>query len=582
VAKGESSQTSGIPGRPLTRLGVFSALILSVGLFAALSLTVGVLSWLAIGAPELPNRRLLTVDDIVGIGSLSLGTAAAIGATVALVVAYRKQRDTEDRRETLVFQAAVQDLGDASLFKRMNGVYALRDLAEQWEGWRQRCIDMLCLTLTQSQGDSADDRVVAAEITALFRAKWTDSSNSWHDCNLTISNCTVGFMDLRGLHMSASLEIERVVIPPEGELLLDGLKLDGKGELRVQHMVVSGSVHTPGITCTSRAKILLRDVILAAKGEMTIKTGLIEAGGVLELHRMRLSEEGRFDATALRVAGKLVVGEVIATGRAKFVMLDSRYMGGKCIFGSISFHHESRFNMVGARLTDGAAIHIDEMFVSSVADLDSLRLLGKSSLIMRNVHLSGAGLVSLRGIYNKKGSRCVLLTTMEERSLVDLRGFENEDDHSVFVVHARMNGEDAIMRFSGGGNYGGHTHIVIDGIGKFARGRVQISEVVLSSGQVELDVDNKIVVDVHPKNWVLRFDPACEVYVPDQLRARLKEGGLCEGAVFQPSASNCWHDEVEQYATGDKIRSVPFGREFTWEEREEALSGGPDYPGDTD
>ncbi|MCM6774099.1 pentapeptide repeat-containing protein [Nocardia sp. CDC159] len=97
------------------------------------------LLWLALGArAETPNQVELT--------KIALSVAAGVGGAVALVVAYRRQRDSERSRFAELFGAAAKQLGDADVAVRMAGVYAMAGVADEFRaaGRRQQCIDVLC------------------------------------------------------------------------------------------------------------------------------------------------------------------------------------------------------------------------------------------------------------------------------------------------------------------------------------------------------------------------------------------------------------------------------------------------------
>jgi uncharacterized protein YjbI with pentapeptide repeats len=80
-----------------------------------------------------------------------LAVVAGAGAAVALVVAYRRQRELEesgrrDRTRLLTerLAAAAVQLGGEQTAVRLAGVYAIAALADEWEEQRQQCISVLC------------------------------------------------------------------------------------------------------------------------------------------------------------------------------------------------------------------------------------------------------------------------------------------------------------------------------------------------------------------------------------------------------------------------------------------------------
>lgn len=92
--------------------------------------------WLNVGSQETAPADLTRI---------SLTVAAGVGGVVALVVAYRRQRDNEQGKFVEGFGAAAKQLGDADAAVRMAGVYAMAGVADQTSNVkRQQCIDVLC------------------------------------------------------------------------------------------------------------------------------------------------------------------------------------------------------------------------------------------------------------------------------------------------------------------------------------------------------------------------------------------------------------------------------------------------------
>jgi uncharacterized protein YjbI with pentapeptide repeats len=82
--------------------------------------------------------------DPIDITKLSFTLAGGVGAAVALVVAYRRQRDIEQGRFVERFGAAAAQLGDHDVAVRIAGVYAMAGVADESTGVRrQQCIDVL-------------------------------------------------------------------------------------------------------------------------------------------------------------------------------------------------------------------------------------------------------------------------------------------------------------------------------------------------------------------------------------------------------------------------------------------------------
>ncbi|WP_194853196.1 pentapeptide repeat-containing protein [Nocardia sp. SYP-A9097] len=120
----------------------------SNGLFwsIAVALVFGVA--LAVTAQWVLRRFIATSGAVAApldITKLSLTVVAGVGGVVALVVAYRRQRDLEQGRFVERFGAAAGQLGATDVAVRIAGVYAMAGVADESSGLRrQQCIDVLC------------------------------------------------------------------------------------------------------------------------------------------------------------------------------------------------------------------------------------------------------------------------------------------------------------------------------------------------------------------------------------------------------------------------------------------------------
>jgi uncharacterized protein YjbI with pentapeptide repeats len=114
-----------------------------------------------LGFPHLAPTKSLDINNQFDLLKIILSVVAGIGAIVALVVAYRRQRVLErtaeldegkEQREitrlfTERFTTIASQLGDDAPAVRLAGVYAMAGLADDWESQRQTCIDVLCAYL---------------------------------------------------------------------------------------------------------------------------------------------------------------------------------------------------------------------------------------------------------------------------------------------------------------------------------------------------------------------------------------------------------------------------------------------------
>ncbi len=125
--------------RRASRIALLPAVLfaLTVGLAVATA-AYGVLRWIT---PVDVSRAAADIDIV----RVALTIVAGVGGVVALVIAYRRQRDLEQSRFVERFGAAAAQLGATDVAVRIAGVYAMAGAADESEGpRRQQCIDVLC------------------------------------------------------------------------------------------------------------------------------------------------------------------------------------------------------------------------------------------------------------------------------------------------------------------------------------------------------------------------------------------------------------------------------------------------------
>ncbi|MFI6225354.1 pentapeptide repeat-containing protein [Nocardia salmonicida] len=125
-------------GRLARRMGLFPAVMCA--------LVAGIL--VAGGAYQVVHR-ITPIGEAkaapIDITRVSLTIVAGVGGVVALVIAYRRQRDVEQSRFVERFGAAAAQLGATDVAVRIAGVYAMAGVADESDGFRrQQCIDVLC------------------------------------------------------------------------------------------------------------------------------------------------------------------------------------------------------------------------------------------------------------------------------------------------------------------------------------------------------------------------------------------------------------------------------------------------------
>ena len=126
-------------GRRAGRIRLLPAVLLALtaGLGVAAA-AYGLLRWIT---PVDTSRAAAEID----VTRVALTVVAGVGGVVALVIAYRRQRDLEQSRFVERFGAAAAQLGATDVAIRIAGVYAMAGVADESEGpRRQQCIDVLC------------------------------------------------------------------------------------------------------------------------------------------------------------------------------------------------------------------------------------------------------------------------------------------------------------------------------------------------------------------------------------------------------------------------------------------------------
>ncbi|MEV5649539.1 pentapeptide repeat-containing protein [Nocardia sp. NPDC052254] len=120
------------------RMRLSVAVVLAVAVGAALAVVAEVV----LIAVFHPAR---TGGSPIDVTKLAFTVVGGVGGVVALVIAYRRQRDLEQNRFVERFGAAAAQLGATDVAVRIAGVYAMAGVADESDGLRrQQCIDVLC------------------------------------------------------------------------------------------------------------------------------------------------------------------------------------------------------------------------------------------------------------------------------------------------------------------------------------------------------------------------------------------------------------------------------------------------------
>lgn len=134
-----SSNSRAALSRRAGRIRLFPAV--TVALLAGLAVAFAAYGFLRWITPVDPTRQAAEID----VTRVALTVVAGVGGVVALVIAYRRQRDLEQGRFVERFGAAAAQLGATDVAVRIAGVYAMAGVADESDGLRrQQCIDVLC------------------------------------------------------------------------------------------------------------------------------------------------------------------------------------------------------------------------------------------------------------------------------------------------------------------------------------------------------------------------------------------------------------------------------------------------------
>lgn len=127
------------PARTLRRVPLFAAVSLAVIGGLVVVVVSGLVLWAVI-----PTTT--SAANPIDLTKVALSVTAGVGGAVALVVAYRRQRDVEQGRFIERFGAAAKQLGDKDVAVRIAGAYAMAGVAEDATTFQQRqqSIDVLC------------------------------------------------------------------------------------------------------------------------------------------------------------------------------------------------------------------------------------------------------------------------------------------------------------------------------------------------------------------------------------------------------------------------------------------------------
>lgn len=197
------------------------------GLLRSIAVMLGIASIVVVLAYWQLSKSIEYSPDRTSGGDLvraALTIAGLIGGTVALVVAYRRQRGKEAAQFVERFGEAAKQLGDEDPAVRLAGVYAMASVADESSSpsFRQQCVDVLCgyLRMPHEVEDAMPGLVersrkyssvppLSVESTDTFRFRYHDdevrksivrvlaehlqpkTSVTWSDCRIDLTGATL-------------------------------------------------------------------------------------------------------------------------------------------------------------------------------------------------------------------------------------------------------------------------------------------------------------------------------------------------------------------------------------------------------
>ncbi|MHA7274892.1 hypothetical protein ACX80Z_15910, partial [Arthrobacter sp. TMT4-20] len=471
-------------------LTIFSALMVAIASLVLVAAIVWLIALVVLGFPSLPSPSGLTLSQLGGVVQVGLSVAAAVGVAVALLVTYRKQRDSEAAREADLFRIAVEQLGSDQYFMRITGVLALRDLADRWESWRQRCLDMLCVAIVQPGEGSEGIRRLIYEI---LRERFDGQSRGWRGCSITIAHGEIPELDLSNLVLhGGTLTLQELTISQPANL--SAVRLTGGARLVLDGLCLTSTLNLNKVVCSSRGSLEMRRISIGVNGVLDLSEAQVARGGTARVQKLTALDGGQFLATDLWVKGLVELSDLTCDSGASIDLANLICYAGRV---SISEVHSSGgdLSLAGAEVHKGGYLRVDRYFGhDGRLSLIGGRVRDASVVSLTNIMVYDGTCLDLTQLYNKSGS-LFYAHVVVNAGVVNLTSLENEDKGSVFILRAHMEGKDGRVHFRGGGNYGGDVHIEAYNFDRSVpAGTFRFEDVNLPRGQIELKLAPEVKV----------------------------------------------------------------------------------------
>ena len=334
----------------------------------------------------------MSLHDWIGVLQLVFASVAGLGALVALIVAYRRQRVAEadsahDRIRVFNerFIAIASQLGDDQAAVRLAGVHAMAGLADDWEENRQTCVDVLCAYLRMpyepdpGAGAAAADQLAFGAnrevrhtaIRVIGAHLKQGALNSWHGLNL----------DFTGVHFDGGdfggARFRRGLINFEGARFSGGIvRFDGaefsSAWVSFAHAKFSGALVSFARANFCGSAVTFRDAEFS-DGEVDFGAARFSAGLVRFV-------EAEFSGGEVNLIGTEFSGSKVDFGRTKFRggkvhFSHAEISRGEVNFGGAQFR-SGKVNFIGTKFSGGSVNYVDAEFSGGEVNFDAAQFSG--------------------------------------------------------------------------------------------------------------------------------------------------------------------------------------------------------------
>jgi uncharacterized protein YjbI with pentapeptide repeats len=310
--------------------------------------------FVALGSPGVERKSELAVADLFEMLKLAFAVAAGLGAVVALVMAYRRQRvaeaanalaeaanrlaeatqehrqrvddatqrhqervaadarhDAAERRITELYMKAADQLGSDKAPVRLAGIYALERLAQGNPEHRQTIVDVLCAYLRMPFPDAGGDpdreegvvRITAQRVLA-GRLRPSSGDGFWRDMELDLTGAALVELDFRGVSVCRA---DFTGAQFHGESRFAGAEFERRARFDAARFL--GGVSLAGATFGDSAsfdRTEFHDEVVADQASFLGRCSLVEAwfrGAAgfsdAKFHAETIADRATFEGTAL-------------------------------------------------------------------------------------------------------------------------------------------------------------------------------------------------------------------------------------------------------------------------------------------